>query len=126
MRHSLESDILEWLKRIVEAGAIPSRVVAFNVGLFETPEGFEAYLSGASRYDAADDSWAGEELFTPSERYLPLPAYRYGLTSWETALAAVACALRAALVSPALRDSFFSSAIAVTVGFDDGDLQRVA
>jgi hypothetical protein len=126
MNSSLNSDILEWLRQIAETEILPAGIVAFNVGLFETQEGFEAYLAGASRYDAADDSWAEEECFVPQGRYLPLPSSRYGFESWETAQAAVISAVRGALASPALQRSFLSKVSAVTVGFDDGDLQRVA
>lgn len=126
MSNALESAIRQWLLRVATAETLPSGVVAFNIGLFETPEGFEAHLSGASRHDALDDSWAAEEVLRPAERYLPLPHARYGLASRESAQAAVVSAVRAALASPALEQSFFASAHAITVGFDDGDMQRVA
>lgn len=112
-----------WLGRVVAAGNPPASVVAYNVGLLQTPKGFSAYLVGADRYDEDDGDWACRESFTPAERYLPLPG---GRADWQQVQVAVVAAVREFLASPAGRDSFLARAVAVTVGFDDGDLERVA
>ncbi|MGL4549577.1 MAG: hypothetical protein ACRC33_00205 [Gemmataceae bacterium] len=113
-----------WLGRVSAVGAPPASVVAYNVGLLETKKGYAAYLIGADRYDEADGDWACRESFTPAERYLPLPGK--GFAGWQDVHAAVVAAVREFLASPAGRESFLGRAAAVTVGFDDGELERVA
>jgi hypothetical protein len=98
--------------------------VAYNIGLLETPKGYSAYLIGADQFDERHGDWACRESFTPAERYLPLP--RGGLAGWEQVQSAVVAAVREFLASPAGRASFLGRAVAVTVGFDDGELERVA
>jgi len=99
------------------------QVVAFNIGLFETAGGYAPYLIGADRYDANDPDWACAESFTPSERYFAISAATF--THWEQVHQAVVDATRAFLQSPDGARSYLAAAEAVTVGFDDGDLERV-
>ena len=112
-----------WLGRVCSAEHPPESVVAYNVGLFETKKGYTAYLIGAGRYDEANGDWACRVSFTPRDRYQPLPAGEF--KGWEEAHAAVVEAVRGFLGSEAGRESFLGRAAAVTVGFDDGDLERV-
>ena len=115
--------ISAWLGRVCSAERPPEPVVAYNVGLFESKSGYTAYLVGANRYDETDGDWACRASFTPRERYQPLPAGEFG--SWEEAHAAVVGAVRGFLDSQPGRESFLGRAVAVTVGFDDGELERV-
>ena len=115
--------IAAWLGRICSAEHPPESVTAYNIGLFEAKKGYTAYLIGADRYDAADSDWACRESFTPKERYQPLPAGEF--KGWDQAHAAVVEAVRGFLGSPLGRESFLGQAVTVTVGFDDGELQRV-
>ena len=111
-----------WLARVTTAKQPPGSIVAYNVGVTETPKGYSAYLIGAEQYDPANDDWACREAFTPKERYLPLPR---GDGNWEQALADVITGVRQFLSTPAGQASFLAQAVAVTVGFDDGGLERV-
>lgn len=122
----LQANVSSWLDRVASSETPLQSIVAYNVGLFETPDGFSAYLIGAASYDSESDDWACDEVFSPTERYLPLPSSKYPFASWQVALAAVAEAVRSALESPAVKESFLGRAHAITVGFDDGDLVRVA
>lgn len=115
--------IAAWLGRVCAAESPPPSVVAYNVGLFETKKGFTAYLIGADRYDGANSDWACRESFTPKARHQPLPLGKG--VGWEQAHAAVVGAVREFLGSPPGRESFLARAQAVTVGFDDGELERV-
>lgn len=112
-----------WLGRVCADETPPDSVVAYNIGLFETPDGYSAYLIGADRYEEGDGDWACNEVFTPKERYCPIPGE--GFAGWEDVHAAVVSATREFLASAAGRRSFLASAEVVTVGFDDGDLERV-
>jgi hypothetical protein len=118
-----ERNFSAWLARVCREERPPSSVVAYNLGLCETPDGYSAYLIGADRYDAEDSDWACSESFTPSERYFPIPAAEFG--SWEQVQKEVVAAVRAFVQSPEGQRSFLAAAEAVTVGFDDGDLERV-
>lgn len=126
MSDSLHDSVASWLARVGSSETPPRSVIAFNVGLLQTAEGYSAYLIGSASYDAESDDWACNEAFSPAERYLPLPEAEYPFATWEVALTAVSAAVRSALESPAVRESFLGRAHAITVGFDDGDLQRVA
>jgi hypothetical protein len=123
MSGRLESEFAEWLGRVCQVETPPTSVVAYNIGLFLTETGYSAYLVGASRFDEDDGDWACEEAFTPAERYFPIPSE--GFQTWEDVLSAVVAATRSFLNSPLAENSFLASAEAVTVGFDDGDLERV-
>ncbi len=121
---TLDGVVTAWLRRMSSAEAPPASVVAFNVGLFETEDGFSAYLAGAERYDPDDGNWACDEAFTPRERHVALPLRR-GDVEWRRVLDLVAGAVRGFLGSTDGAGSFLAKAQAVTVGFDDGDLVRV-
>ena len=121
---TLTQSVSAWLGRVSVTSAPPASVVAYNVGLLETKKGYSAYLIGADRYDERNGDWACRESFTPAERYLPIPGKGFG--DWQEVHAAVVAAVREFLASPAGRDSFLNRAEAVTVGFDDGELERVA
>jgi hypothetical protein len=121
---SLDEIVGDWLRRVSATETPPASIVALNVGLFETEDGFSAYLTGAEQYDADDPDWACDESFTPRERHIALPVRR-GETKWEQVLEQTARAVRGFLASKEGADTFFSRARAVTVGFDDGDLVRV-
>jgi hypothetical protein len=126
MNASLDQDIAGWLARVTAAESPHAEVVAFNVGLIETQEGFSAYLCGSTEYDEESGDWACEEAWTPSERYFPIPEERYGISDWQSLQSAVVTAVRDALRTDSIARSFLGSAVAVTVGFDEGDLERVA
>jgi hypothetical protein len=115
--------IAVWLGRVCSAERPPKSVVAYNVGLFESEQGYTAYLIGADQYDEQDSDWACRESFTPKERYQPLPAGEF--KTWEQAQAGVVEAVRAFLASQPGKKSFLGRATVVTVGFDDGELERV-
>jgi len=121
-----DAQISSWLGQLLAAQPPPSNIVAFNVGLFETTDGYCAYLSGATRFDASSDDWALEDAYSPSQRELPLPNDVYPFSSWQDALSQVQTALKVALGNTPLMQSPLVHAQAVTVGFDDGDLERVA
>lgn len=126
MTASLTPDIIAWLTRVAAAESPHDEVVAFNIGLFRTQEGFSAYLCGSTEYDEESGDWACEEAWTPSERYFPIPEERYGTFDWQALQSTVVTAVREALRTDSITRCFLGSARAVTVGFDDGDLERVA
>ncbi len=113
----------EWLERVGTGKKPPKSIVAYNIGLFETEDGFSAYCTGAESYDEDDSEWACEESLTPKERYFPIPAGTF--KTWKQAHAGIVKITRDFLASEVGKRTFFSKAQAVAVGFDDGDLERV-
>jgi hypothetical protein len=125
VKHEALSETVEaWLRRVAKAEKPPKEIIAYSIGLFETPDGYSAYLVGTTYYDDEDD-WACDEAFTPTERYLPIARSLCGRKRWQGVLKEAAAAVRRFLETPAGRKSFLGKAEAVAVGFDDGDLIRV-
>jgi hypothetical protein len=76
-------------------------------------------------YDDDDGDWATDEVFTPEERYFAFPV-EFKHKSWEQIQELVTEGARAFLSSPKGKASFLAAAQAVSVGFDDGDLVKIA
>ena len=119
----MSSSVAKWLEEVVRVENPPPAVIAFNIGLFESPEGYCAYLAGAERYSDSDPDWARDEAFTPQHRYCVLEELEG--RDWEEVQRSVVESLRGFLDSPLGGSSFLAKARAVTVGFDDGDLVPV-
>ena len=119
----MNATILEWLERLAASETPGTDIVAYNIGIFETERGYCAYLTGARHFDPDDDDWAVAAEFAPAERFLVLD--RQPL-QWQQVLALFVAALRQFLTQAIGRSSFLGRAAAVTVGFDGGDLVRVA
>jgi hypothetical protein len=114
-----------WLERVSRRETPPASVIAYNVGLFESPNGYTAYLCGADHYSDDSSDWACRESFAPKDRYFNLPAQEFKSKGWEEAQEAVITAVKEFLASAQGAQSFLANAQAVTVGFDDGELVRV-
>ncbi|HEY6019519.1 MAG TPA: hypothetical protein VIY48_06350 [Candidatus Paceibacterota bacterium] len=115
--------IATWLTGIAETEFPSGGVVAFNIGLFEGAEGFTAYLIGSKEYDSSDSDWACSEDFVPERKYFKLE-HSIG-KEWGLLESEVVNEVKSFLLSPSAAKSFFAKAVAVTVGFDDGDLVKV-
>jgi len=113
----------EWLGRIIKLESPSAKIIAYNIGLFETENGFSAYLCGAMKYSVRNGDWATEEAFTPKERYFSFPSEFARRIDWKQAQKATIDAVRAFLADNP--NSFLAKAKAVTVGFDEGDLVRI-
>lgn len=118
---AIRSAIEAWIAQLDDE-AMPSAIVAVNFGLFETPDGYSAYLTGSSTFDPTDDSWAVNADYAPTAKYLALPRVPVG-GSWQH----VQIACKTAVMSYLARHprSRLRGLTAVTVGFDDGDLERI-
>jgi hypothetical protein len=112
-----------WLNRIDRGNKPNSSIVAYNIGLFETENGFSAYLVGAEEYDENNSDWACTEAFAPKDKYFPINKGVFA--NWEEVQQIVAQSLRDYLKSSEGVKTFLSQAQVITVGFDDGDLDRI-
>ena len=100
-----------------------SDIVAYNFGLFEGENGYMAYLIGSTEYDEEDPDWACNEDFVPKRKYFELPGSDEA--DWQEIQAVVETFVRQFISAPERQASFLSTAQAITVGFDDGDLVKV-
>jgi hypothetical protein len=125
MGEDFDREFAGWLRRAGESSPPPPGIVAYYVGLFESPDGSTAYLTGSREFDPEDDGWACVEDYAPREKYFALPWKVGGPGGARRVQSRVARAVKAFLASPENRDSFLAGATAVAVGFDDGDLVRV-
>ena len=54
----MKEDIRHWIQQINDETILPSDIVAFIFGLFESEERYCIYLTGSIFYDESDDDWA--------------------------------------------------------------------
>jgi len=121
----MKEDILQWIDGIQQMDGIPAKeVVAFNFGIFEEEIGYTLYLIESFEYDKNDDDWACVELPTQLYRYLKLPA-QFASENWEFVLDAITNTLKELEKEGKFNIPLFKNAIAITTGFDDGDLVRI-
>jgi hypothetical protein len=110
----VKSEIEEWIKQIKER----PDVVAINIGLFQSENGFQAYLVGSNEYDPEDDDWACNEDFVPATKYIDLPFSQN--VQWESLQSDVVNIIKGLLSSNS--STILDHVSIVTVGFDDAEL----
>jgi hypothetical protein len=121
----MKQDIINWLDTIERIDGIPPvEVIAFNFGLYEDETGYKVYLAGSFEYDEDDDDWAAVEPPTGLHRHLSLPDNLQSET-WEFVLDSCANALTALESEERLNMPLLKNAIAITTGFDEGDLIKI-
>ena len=114
-------DLSSWLNQ-VSADKPPDSVIAFNVGMFRTSDGFGVYLGGFDAYDENDSDWACEPVFVPSSKYFFIRDNNIG---WEEAQSEVISSVQNFLASENGKKSYLAQAEHLTAGFDDGGLVEI-
>ena len=109
-----------WLDQALSE-PIPESVLAFSFNLAE-PWCIE--VIGAEQYSEDDPDWACEEAFRPQIGILELPKAEVG-NKWEAVLDVAVELVRAYLERPSTGSERLQRAIAIEVGFVDGDPVRV-
>lgn len=117
--------IVDWLDRMERKSLVPADIVAFHFGLFESEEGYCIYLIGSAQYDEADDDWACNVNFEPEDNSLELTSREVGNMAWEEFQNAVKEIIAAYIVKAPAESMFRIRQRIVTVGFDDGELEKV-
>lgn len=116
----------DWLNKIISNENPDKEIIAFNIGLFETENGYSAYFMGARKYDENDSDWACDfGDFTPQNKYLDLSKTELKELSWDEVQNTIIEFSRKFMKTKAYENSFLQKAIAITIGFDDGDLIRI-
>jgi hypothetical protein len=118
-------DFIAWLDRLNRSDPPPDRLAAYNIRLFESQVGYMAYLIGSRVYDLDDEDWACNEDYVPIEKYFRLPKDLAAGKDWRDVQRQVRHLLKRYLESSESKGSFLATGV-VTVGFDDGNLERVA
>ena len=117
--------IADWFDRIGRTSPPPGDIIAFNIGIFETSNGYTIYLAGSREYDPGNDDWACQEDYSPTERYFELsPSYVCG-KDWQQLEKDVIALVKGFLGSKPSPETFLANAMVVTAGFDDGELTRI-
>jgi hypothetical protein len=121
----MKEKLINWLNNIQKIDGIPPKeVIAFNFGIYESENGYKIYLVGSFEYDENDADWACIELPTKSHRYFDLPKELQS-KDWDEILTASAKSLTELEKEGNLKIGLLKNAIAITTGFDDGELIRI-
>jgi hypothetical protein len=121
----MKNEIIDWLKNIEKQnGTPPDSVIAFNLGLMESDQGYMMYFVGAFEYSEDDDDWACIEPPTKAYRYLKLPD-KIQNESWETILDLCKKALTELESDGTLNTTLIKNGKAITIGFDNGELVKI-
>lgn len=121
----MKEEIINWLNRIEQIDGIPPiEVIAFNIGIYESENGFELYLVGGYEYDEDDDDWACIEMPEAIHRYMSLPPELSKL-KWEDLLKNIANTLKELEKEGRFKTTILKNAQAITTGFDDGELIKI-
>ena len=104
----MKKQIEDWLLELSHNEVIPENIVALNFGIFESENGYCVYLIGSESYDVDDDDWACDVDYEPVDKYLnEVITILLDIISLEK-------------VSAWLLHTKY-----ITVGFDDGVLEKI-
>lgn len=117
--------IEEWLKKIAATESLPQDIVAVNIGMFESDNGYGVYMCGFKEYDGENDDWTCKPEYEPREKYLMLAGRGFESMVWETLLHQMILALKEILESGCESVRHFFDGRIATAGFDEDKLFRV-
>lgn len=121
----MKKEIVSWLNEIEKQDGIPpADVVVFNFGIYESNEGFVMYLVGGFEYAEENDDWATLEMPKQDYRYLLLPKNVQD-KPWQLVLEYSKNTLSELEAEGTFKKSLLQNCIAITTGFDDGELFKI-
>jgi shikimate kinase len=109
-----------WLDQALSK-PIPESVVAFS---FNLAEPWSVEVIGSERFSEDDADWACEEAFRPKTKDFDLPEDEVG-SNWETVVENAKMLVKSYLDRQSAGSDRLRQAVAVAVGFVDGELHRV-
>ncbi|WP_426791228.1 hypothetical protein [Sphingobacterium sp. WOUb80] len=80
------------------------------------------YITGSKIFDKDDDDWATNIDFEPKQKYFSFGNEFLKDKDWQDILKYTESLVQSYVKSEDFKTSFFAQAIAITVGFDDGEL----
>lgn len=122
---TIQEKVESWLENINSSEKPNPEIIAFNFGLFESENGFIMYLIGSKEYNGNDDDWTSEIDFEPKSKYFEFPIIVTGNKYWDIILEISKSILTDYCQSEKYEHSIFKNSIAITIGFDDGELERI-
>jgi hypothetical protein len=111
-----------WTDKILSQ-QIPAEVVAFSFNLYEGTLTFDVQITGAPSFDAADQDWACDVIFSSGEDLFSIPRALVG-NRWEVAFELVRGWSENYLKSGSMA-SILRASDGVGVGFVDGDIELI-
>lgn len=121
----MKQELINWLNNIQKNDGIPPiEVIAFNFGIYESEAGYKIYFVGSFEYDENDDDWACIEMPTESHRYFDLPK-ELQIKDSDEILTVCAKSLTELEKEGNLKIDLLKNAIAITIGFDEGELIKI-
>jgi len=121
----IKKKVKKWIEDIAKRETLPERIIAVNIGMYETDGGYALYLYGSEKYDEEDSDWACEPEFELSGSYLMLTGDDFESIDWESFQNCIIDALKEIIDSGENTINRFLGSRIVTTGFDDGDLTRI-
>ncbi len=118
----MKKAIFNWIEEISRNQRLPQNIAALNFGLIESNEGLQVYLTGSFEYDEEDDDWACNEDYIADPKYLNLFVNN---TDWQKNLDLICGYIEEFLNSEYYHNSILRNAPNITVGFDDGELNKI-
>lgn len=122
--NKMRTKIEHWIKTINEETGCPTDVIALNFGLFESVNGYGIYLIGSKSYDENDDDWACDIDFEPQNKYLMLTHDNVQNMDWKEIQHEVTNIISKYISDKRNNISLFQNKI-ITIGFDDGNLEKI-
>lgn len=120
----MRTKIEHWIKTINKETGCPTDVIALNFGLFESVNGYGIYLIGSKSYDENDDDWACDIDFEPPNKYLMLTHDDVQNMDWKEIQHEVTNIISKYISDKRNNISLFQNKI-ITIGFDDGNLEKI-
>jgi hypothetical protein len=116
----------DWVETIIKNETPNSTIIAINFGIFETGQGYKLYFAGFKSFDKDNDDWAvGLGDFKPKDNYFNLPNEEFKELAFDVAQNKVVTLIENFMKTQSYKNSFLERAIAISTGFDDGDLIKI-
>lgn len=115
--------IEKWILQLCHKESSTNDIVALNFGIFETERGYSLYLIGSKQYDEHDDDWACYVDYEPTSKYLEITCDR--ITDWKSFMDEAMMIISDIIKTPSVSNSSLFSGKIITIGFDDGPLERI-
>jgi len=116
----------KWIDGIIEKEHPDSDIIAYNIGIFESTKGYQLYFAGFKKFDANNDDWAvGIGDFCPINNYLSIKTSDFKSKKWEDIQNVTVDLIKNYMLTDSYKNSFLANAVAITTGFDDGELVKI-
>ena len=117
----MKKQIEDWLLELSHNEVIPENIVALNFGIFESENGYCVYLIGSESYDVDDDDWACDVDYEPVDKYLNIEGVDVDPDKFLNEVITILLDI----ISLEKVSAWLLRTKYITVGFDDGVLEKI-